>query len=266
MKAVSPLALCLALSPLTAMAQSYDDLAKIELLPGWRTETGDHIAALRITLQPGWVTYWRAPGDAGIPPQITFRGDPTITSITPRWPTPAVFGEDGMLSIGYHDGVTVPLEVALADNAGAVAVAGEITIGVCEEICIPVTMDFNALLPETGSPHAAIAASLAQQPITAAAADVGAVTCAIAPLEDGLQVTARIDIDQRSTDEHVVIEAADPRVWVSEADVSRIGDMLTATVEMIHPSGQPFALERSTMRITVLGGGPAVDIRGCSAG
>ena len=260
------LPLALAALPLAAPAQSYDDLARVEVLSGWRAADGSHMAALQITLRPGWVTYWRAPGDSGIPPEITFTGDSTIISITPHWPTPEVFGEDGMRSIGYHDGVTVPLEIALADGAGSVAVSGEITIGVCEEICIPVTLPFDSLLPQAGSSDAAIATAWAARPVSAQTAGVSDVACRIAPIADGLRVTAEIALPARGNDEHVVIEAPDPRIWVSEAEVSREGAALSATVDMVHPSGGPFALDRSGMRITVLGSGPAIDIRGCRAG
>ena len=252
--------------PVVAPAQSYDDLARVEVLSGWRVADGSHIAALQITLRPGWVTYWRAPGDSGIPPEISFTGDSTIISITPHWPTPEVFGEDGMRSIGYHDGVTVPLEIALADGAGSVAVSGEITIGVCEEICIPVTLPFGSLLPQVGANDATIADAWSERPVSADAAGVSDVACTIAPIEDGLRVTAEIALPERGTDEHVVIEAADPRIWVSEAQVNRNGNALSASVDMVHPSGGPFALDRSGMRITVLGSGRAIDIRGCRAG
>ncbi|MCB1329838.1 MAG: hypothetical protein KDK28_10515, partial [Maritimibacter sp.] len=41
--------------------------AEVDVLPGWRQADGTHMAALRITLDEGWKTYWRAPGEAGIP-------------------------------------------------------------------------------------------------------------------------------------------------------------------------------------------------------
>ena len=260
------LSILLAAAPVSGVAQSYDNLARIELLPGWRTAEGDHIAALRVTLKPGWVTYWRAPGDAGIPPALQFEGDGAIEVITPRWPTPEVFGEDGVQSIGYQGGVTVPLAIALDDQAGDVRISGEITIGVCEEVCIPVTQRFSGLLPDSAGSDPDIAAALADQPITAAAAGVGPVTCQIAPISDGLQVTAVIPLPVRGSKDHVVIESPDPRVWVSEAAVTRNGQNLHATVDMVHPTGGAFALDRGAMRITVLGDGPAIDIRGCNAG
>ena len=47
-------------------AQSLDGVAQLDVLPGWETRNGTHMAGLRITLAPGWKTYWRAAGDAGI--------------------------------------------------------------------------------------------------------------------------------------------------------------------------------------------------------
>ena len=260
------LPLLIAAMPVTGFAQDYDNLAKVDLLPGWRTDAGDHIAALQINLRPGWVTYWRSPGDGGIPPDIRFGGDASIQSITPRWPTPEVFGENGMLSIGYYDGVTVPLEIDLSGDPEAVQISGQITIGVCEEVCIPVTVTFDTLLPAGGSSDPVISSALAQQPISADAAGVGSVSCTVDAIADGLQITASIAIPAQGADEHVVIEAADPRVWVSEAAVSRTGGTISATVDMVHPTGAPFALDRNGMRLTVFGDGPAVDIQGCSTG
>jgi DsbC/DsbD-like thiol-disulfide interchange protein len=256
----------LAALPSFAFGQTFDNLAQDDVLSGWRSDDGTHMAAVRITLAPGWVTYWRAPGDAGIPPQFKFSSSDAIQSITPHWPTPTVFGENGMRSIGYYDSVVVPLAVDIGDGGQDVAIQGEMTIGVCEEICIPVTLSFDALLPASGAPDGAISAAMADRPTTQSAANVGPVTCSIDPIADGLRMTTSIDLASTGASEHVVIETSDPRVWVSEATSVRIGNMLQATVDMVHPSGQPFAMDRSGVRITVLGTDQAVDIRGCSAG
>ena len=258
--------LAIAALPGQLFAQSYADLAQVELRPGWRETADRHIAAVEITLAPGWVTYWRAPGDAGIPPTFVFSGSRDIMSITPLWPTPEVFGDNGMRSIGSYDSVVVPVVVRLnTDTPQNVDLSGEMTIGVCEEICIPVTLTFDALLPMTGAPDGVIRAALADRPMSQQVADVGDVTCALEPIADGLRMTASIDLATTGASEHVVVETGDPRVWVSEADSTRDGQTLRATVDMVHPSGQPFALDRSGVRITVLGTDRAVDIQGCSA-
>ena len=49
-------------------------VADVSILPGWRTAAGTHMTALRVKLAPGWKTYWRAPGDAGIPPRFDWTG------------------------------------------------------------------------------------------------------------------------------------------------------------------------------------------------
>jgi DsbC/DsbD-like thiol-disulfide interchange protein len=260
------ISLALIALPVLASAQSFDDLASIEVLPGWRAANDEHIAGLRITLEPGWKTYWRAPGDGGIPPEFSFAGSDNIASVTPHWPVPEVFRQNGLNSVGYSDTVVFPISVFSETPDAEMQISGQLHIGVCEEICIPVTLDFDALLPPSGTRDAAIAAALINSPLSEAEANVGDVTCAIAPISDGLTVTATIDVAPTGPSEFVVIEAGDANVWVSEADVTRTGNRLSATVDMVHTSGNAFALDRSAVRITVLGGTQAIDIHGCSAG
>lgn len=258
--------LALLATPTISAAQDFGDYVQVEVLPGWRTDAGDHIAAVQITLAPGWITYWRAPGEAGIPPQFSFTSDSDIKSITPHWPVPGVFDDAGLRSIGYYDSVVFPLTVAANGATGDIPVSGEMTIGVCDEICIPVSFSFDTLLPAGGRADPAISAALAAQPMTAREANVGDVTCVIDPISDGLRMTTTIDVPQTGASEFVVVEPSDPRVWVSQADVARVGQTLSATVEMVHPSGEPFAFDRSGVRITVLGDDQAIDLWGCSAG
>ncbi|MFY8145805.1 MAG: protein-disulfide reductase DsbD domain-containing protein, partial [Rhodobacter sp.] len=82
------LALVLALACLShpARAMTQDDLLSAEVLPGWRTEQGTHMAALRLTLAPGWKTYWRSPGDAGIPPLFNWSGSQNLSGVRVHWP------------------------------------------------------------------------------------------------------------------------------------------------------------------------------------
>ena len=258
--------LALAALPTVGSAGPFDDLASIEILPGWRNASGEHMAGIRITLDPGWKTYWRAPGDGGIPPQFSLAGSENITSFTPLWPVPQVFYQNDMYSVGYADHVVFPLRLNSDDPEAPMRISGQIHIGVCEEICIPVTLDFDELLPVDGERDAAITAALINRPMTAEEADVGDVVCQIAPISDGLQVTTVIDLPATTASEYVVSEAGDRSVWVSEADIARDGDTLSATVDMIHTGGHAFALDRSAVRITILGGNQAVDFRGCEAG
>ncbi|MFQ1699439.1 protein-disulfide reductase DsbD domain-containing protein [Loktanella agnita] len=249
-----------------ALADPYNGLAEAELLPGWRNANGDHIAGLRITLQPGWKTYWRAPGDTGIPPQFSFDGSHNITAVAPHFPIPDVFHLNGMRAIGYADSIVFPLTVFSNDPDAPMQISGQINMGVCEEICMPVTLDFDALLPAGGARDPAITAALINRPLSRDEAHINEVVCTVTPISDGLRLTASLDVPPIGPSEVVVIEAGDPHVWVSEADVTRIGPALSATVDMVHSSGQAFALDRSAVRITLLGQDRAIDIQGCAAG
>ena len=60
-----------------------------------------------------------------------------------------------------------------------------------------------------------------------------------------------------------VIELDNREVWVSEPTMTRKGGTLVASADMVPPDAQPFVLARQDVRITVFGGGQAVDIRGC---
>lgn len=257
--------LALAVMPTFGAAGPFDDLAAIEVLPGWRNALGEHIAGIRITLEPGWKTYWRAPGDGGIPPQFSLAGSENISGFAPHWPVPEVFRQNDMYSVGYNDSVVFPLRLFSEDPSAPMRVTGQIQIGVCEEICIPVTLNFDELLPSEGERDAAITAALINRPMTEDEANVGNVICRIAPINDGLQVTTIVDVPPAGASEYVVVEAGDANVWVSEADVVRVGNSLSATVDMVHISGASFALDRSAVRITVLGESQAIDIQGCDA-
>ena len=91
-------------------------------------------------------------------------------------------------------------------------------------------------------------------------------TCAVAPDSDGVALTVNLAMPPLGPDEAVVIESGDPDLWVSEPTSERTGGTLVATAEAQSRDGGPLALDRSDLRITVLGEGKAVDIQGCQAG
>ena len=71
---------------------------------GWQMQNGHHMAGLSLQLAPDWKTYWRAPGEAGIPPLFDWSGSTNVQSVRVHWPSPVVFHLNGMQTIGYHDG------------------------------------------------------------------------------------------------------------------------------------------------------------------
>src|SRR6056297_3015741 len=231
-------------------AQVPHDVVRLEVLPGWREPDGTHVAGFRISLAPGWKTYWRSPGDAGIPPRFSLSVSNSLAGLRIAWPVPDVYYINGMRTIGYEDEVILPVAFTADDPSVPIRLSGEIELGVCEDICIPVTFTVGGLLPPVGGSDPAIRAAIADRPMTEAEAGVGRVVCDISPIDDGLAVSARLELPDRS-------------IWISEAETRRDGAAIEAAVEMVPPGGAPFAFDRSELRITVFADGRAVDIRGC---
>ena len=263
---IRSLAACLGVSLSSpVLAEGLDDVVQVEVLPGWTTSSGTQMAALQISLAPGWKTYWRAPGDAGIPPMVSYAGSENVRSVRMQWPVPDVFHQNGMRSIGYVGQVILPVELSRTE-AGDMRLAGALSIGVCRDICVPAQLGFDAVLPEGGSRDPLIVAALVDRPLRAEEAGVRRAACSLAASDYGMVLTAEVEMPALAGPEEMVIEAGNPEVWVSEPDTVRRGDILTASVRMAHVSGGGFAVDRSAVRITVLGRDVAVDIRGCEAG
>lgn len=258
--------LLLALAPVgPARATGEVDVAQVvqaAVLPGWQLKDGHRMAALRLTLAPGWHTYWRAPGDAGIPPSFDWSDSANLKAVKIHWPVPQMFDLGGMRSIGYENTLVLPLELTPKAAGTSIALHGKVALGVCHDICLPATLEVSAELSGRGAKDPAIARALAAGPESAARAGLTRAVCTVAPSSDGLRLTARLTLPPLGGSELAVIELPDPNVWISEAATTRKGRELTATADIVPPS-QPFVLDRSALTITVLGQGRAVELHGC---
>jgi DsbC/DsbD-like thiol-disulfide interchange protein len=256
-----------ALVPGRAVAQMLDtaDIVQGGVRPGWREPDGHHMAALHLTLAENWKTYWRAPGVAGIPPRFDWSGSENIASVTLHWPRPVVFEQSGIRSVGYEHELILPMEFTLIDPTKPARLEAMVDLGVCETICVPVTLRMGADLRPDGADDRAIRAALADQPRPAAKLGLSAAECAVEPISDGLRVTVALDMPSLGGDEFVVFELPDATIWVSESMTDRQGKRLVATSDMVPTSGAPFGLDRSDLRITVLGATQAVELTGCPA-
>lgn len=261
------LTLLLALLALTAplRANPYADMVRIETLQGGAMPDGSHMVALRLRLAEGWKTYWRAPGDAGIPPSFDWSGSENVQSVTPHWPAPIVFWQSGMRSVGFDRELVLPLQLRPAEAGVAMRLQGEIQMGICKDICVPVTLDLSVNVDLTGPRDPAIDRALAARPLGQAKAGVSQVSCTLRPGKSGLVIEARFTLPRAEAVEAVVIETTDPQVWVAEETVTREGRAITARSELVHVRGGAFAVDRSGLRLTALGQGLAVDIQGCPA-
>jgi DsbC/DsbD-like thiol-disulfide interchange protein len=115
-------------------------------------------AGIEIRLDPGWLTYWRDPGDSGAPPTFDFSGSENVKSVNVFWPAPERIPDGaGGNSIGYRSHVILPLHVVPMDDAKQTALRLKLQYDVCSNICIPVESNLVLNLSGDGAEEAAIA-------------------------------------------------------------------------------------------------------------
>ena len=97
--------------------------------------TGDGwLTGVRVELAEGWKTYWRMPGEAGIPPQFSWQAS-APAEITVLYPLPGRFIDQGGETVGYKHEVIFPVTVKTAETS--VALNLDLFFAVCREVCIP---------------------------------------------------------------------------------------------------------------------------------
>lgn len=122
-------------------------------------EAGHLRGALEIRLKPGWKTYWRDPGAAGVPPTLTAAAGEADAAVEIGFPPPGRFDDGYAPWAGYDRPVSLALTMALPQGVTAPArLEADVFLGVCETICIPVqaTLAFDPRGSGTSPADAAV--------------------------------------------------------------------------------------------------------------
>jgi DsbC/DsbD-like thiol-disulfide interchange protein len=132
-----------------ASAWQWDGHSAVRLLAGSRSGAV-LLGGIAFQLQPGWKTYWRTPGDSGVPPHFDFSKSENIEAVTVLWPAPTKFDDGaGGHSLGYHNQVVLPLRIVAKNPDKPIMLRADINYAVCEKICIPVDasaeLSFNSV-------------------------------------------------------------------------------------------------------------------------
>jgi DsbC/DsbD-like thiol-disulfide interchange protein len=142
-------------------------------------------AGVEIRLAPGWKTYWRYPGDSGIPPRFDFSGSQNVKSVTVRWPVPQRLTDESGTAIGYKHGVLFPLDIVPDDASRPVTLHLKLDYAVCEKICVPADAKAELTLGGASAFIARIAASDATVPRAVPLAGDGALSIRAARRDGG---------------------------------------------------------------------------------
>lgn len=190
--------------------------ARLRLLVGG-VAAGDPaslLLGLEFEILAGWKIYWRTPGDAGYPPEIDWAGSENIDAPAIRWPVPERFHVLGLETLGYHDGVVLPIAARLKDATKPTRLRAKISYLVCDEICIP----GDAVLS-----------------LDLGAADLGAADLDAADL--GEAATARAQIIQALT--RVPGDGVSAGLAIERAEYSADDSLLAVTVRSVAPLRTP---------------------------
>ena len=154
-----------------------DSHSAVRLLAGSRSGPV-LLGGIAIQLQPGWHTYWRNPGDSGVPPRIDFSKSENIEAVTILWPAPTKFADGaGGISLGYQKQVVLPLRIVAKNTDRPVTLRAEISYAVCEKICIPVEASAELAFTSVASTEdSALSAALDTVPKPATVGDPNPLT------------------------------------------------------------------------------------------
>jgi DsbC/DsbD-like thiol-disulfide interchange protein len=138
-----------------------DTYSQVRLIAGSRSGTA-FLGGIALQLQPGWKTYWRTPGDSGVPPRFDFSKSENVESVTILWPAPMRFPDGaGGVSLGYSKQVLLPLRIVAKHADKPVTLRAAINYAVCDKLCVPVEASAELTFTSVASTEdSAIAAAL----------------------------------------------------------------------------------------------------------
>jgi DsbC/DsbD-like thiol-disulfide interchange protein len=175
--ATGALALSLANQARAADASPWSDDTRsaLRLIAGSNTSgAGPLNAGIEIKMRPGWHTYWRYPGDSGVPPRFDFSGSENLKSAKVLYPAPSLHSDEGGQSLGYEGNVIFPIAVTAATPGKPVQLRLKAEYAVCEKLCVPAEGQVELPLGDgTSSEDAALKSAQAQVPEQVPAANVG---------------------------------------------------------------------------------------------
>jgi DsbC/DsbD-like thiol-disulfide interchange protein len=253
-------AIFLILSLVAGAAQSSKPSASSEgfhsrarLVSGGRQGAG-WLAGIEITLDQGFKTYWRNPGDSGLPPRFDWSASENVAGIEVRWPAPSRHEDAAGVAHVYGKKVVLPVLVTPKEPDRPVKLALTAEYGVCKDICIPAHADLSLALTNEGPDRGAIEGALAKVPVAQAlGAQADLSVLSVSPLakdKPALSVTVQAPASTKPA-----LFAEGPENWYLSTSLPDDANRFTVMIEeKPKDASGPVAL-----RLTLVAGGKAVE-------
>ena len=126
-----------------------ENFSKARLVSGTvgGADNGELLAGVQIRLEPGWKTYWRTPGDSGVPPSFDWSGSKNLKEAQVLYPAPHRFADASGTAIGYEDEVVFPVKITPEREGEPVELKLNVDYGLCKTLCIPSQANLSLELP-----------------------------------------------------------------------------------------------------------------------
>lgn len=123
---------------------------KVRLISGG-LQDGRYKAGLEIVLEDGWKTYWKIPGDSGIPPMLDSATSTNAAKIEILWPAPSRIKVGSSDILGYKEAIIFPILVTPEQAQQPTRLALNVQLGLCSDLCVPMVADLKLDIPAGGS-------------------------------------------------------------------------------------------------------------------
>ena len=160
---------------------------------------------VQIKLDPGWKTYWRVPGDSGVPPEFDWSRSANVSDVAIEWPTPIRFRDQFGDNIGYKKEVVFPLRVMPGAADRPVSLKLTVYFAVCDDICAPVRADLALEMgPLSSTPRFAGLIARYRSLVPVPVAEDGALKIqGVEVVEAGDRVDLLVDVSHKASAEHI---------------------------------------------------------------
>ncbi len=110
---------------------------------------------IRLQMEPGWHTYWRNPGDSGLPTRVRWTLPAGFEAGEIGWPYPIRFPSGPLMNYGYAHEVLLPVEIRVppAPDGREVHLAARVDWLECQEVCLPGKEEVSLTLPVRANVH-----------------------------------------------------------------------------------------------------------------
>lgn len=115
--------------------------------PAFSPEDSTLLLAWEVVLKKGWKTYWRSPGEAGVPPMFSWEGSVNLAAAELRYPLPRRFELFDFQTFGYGGRLLMPILIRPRVKGAPVTVRASVKYLICETVCIPLDASFELDLP-----------------------------------------------------------------------------------------------------------------------